>query len=178
MRTQHKFDFTPQPSDKVIWRKLNITPVLSDLPENFRKRVKLQPPRNNRVTTDCWIWKKSLNDAGYGRVDWKGLRHRMAHRVVYEIFYGPVPHGLEVDHLCSAPACVNPTHLEAVTRLENIRRSHTVGFGNGTRTHCRQGHAFTPRNIYRWRGKRFCLKCQGIRQAKWLEHKAKQAVLA
>jgi hypothetical protein len=46
----------------------------------------------------------------------------MAHRVAYEQFVGTVPDGLELDHLCENKACVNPGHLEPVTRSENVRR--------------------------------------------------------
>src|SRR5258708_6449787 len=164
-------------SDKFISRSVNIVLSIDVLPVYLRKRIKIQPCKNERVSGDCWVWQTALNEAGYGRVDWNGQRQRMAHKVIYELFYGPVPEGLEVDHLCLNPPCVNPAHLEAVTQLENIRRSHTTGNGNGTRTHCRQGHAFTPENIYSWRGKRFCLKCQTIRQRAYEERKATQSAL-
>ena len=47
-----------------------------------------------------------------------------AHRAVYEVFYGPIPNGLVIDHLCRVRCCVNPAHLEAITQADNLRRGH------------------------------------------------------
>lgn len=69
----------------------------------------------------CWLWLGSLTDKGYGRFYMGGKRY-LAHRYSYEHFVGPIPEGLEPDHLCRVPACVNPAHLEPVTRSENTRR--------------------------------------------------------
>ena len=65
----------------------------------------------------CWVWARSLDKEGYGR--WAG---KSAHRFFYEKFVGPIPDGLEIDHLCNNPSCVNPEHLEPVTHQENMRR--------------------------------------------------------
>lgn len=77
----------------------------------------------------CWIWERSVNDArgGYGMASWKdqGLhRIQSAHKLAYELFRGPVPRGLELDHVvCQQKVCCNPHHLEIVTPAENQRRN-------------------------------------------------------
>ncbi len=68
-----------------------------------------------------WIWRLALNANGYGIIG-VANRSKLAHRASFEAFIGPVPEGLELDHVCKTKACVNPAHLEAVTRSENVRR--------------------------------------------------------
>lgn len=73
---------------------------------------------------DCWVWSGRLNEKGYGRCS-RGPGRTFsdrAHRRMYEMAFGPVPEGLEVDHLCHVRSCCNPWHLEAVTHEENLRR--------------------------------------------------------
>ena len=73
------------------------------------------------VVDGCWLWNGGLSTSGYGTVYHNG-RTRRAHRVIWEMRVGEVPGGLEFDHLCRVRCCVNPDHLELVTRSENIRR--------------------------------------------------------
>jgi hypothetical protein len=69
----------------------------------------------------CWIWQGRKDRLGYCRL-WVDGALRLAHRHVYERERGPIPAGLDLDHLCRVPSCVNPAHLEPVTHAENVRR--------------------------------------------------------
>jgi hypothetical protein len=102
----------------------------------------------------CWVWTGTLSN-GYGRIS-HGGKQEGAHRVAHELFVGPVPEGLVIDHLCRTKACVNPEHLEAVTQRENMRR----GIKGVLTTHCPHGHAYDEENTYRDpRGGRRCRSC-------------------
>jgi hypothetical protein len=85
-----------------------------------------------------------------------------AHRFAYELLVGPIPEGLELDHLCRNHACVNPAHLEPVIHVENIRRGDTDAQGrcNRDKTHCPAGHPLDEANTYHnphgWRACRTC----------------------
>lgn len=73
--------------------------------------------------TPCWVWQRAVNENGYGRMP----GNQAAHRVYFERERGPVPDGLEIDHLCRVRACVRPDHMEAVTHAENVRRMYAAG---------------------------------------------------
>lgn len=72
-------------------------------------------------TTPCWIW-QGLKTKGYGHI--RRPYSTKAHRYAWTLAHGPIPEGLEIDHLCRQKACVNPDHLEPVTHLENMRRHY------------------------------------------------------
>jgi hypothetical protein len=73
---------------------------------------------------ECWVWTGATEHNGYARF-WLDGKMRYAHRVAYEWFRGPIPAGLDLDHLCRVRNCVNPYHLEAVTRQVNLLRGET-----------------------------------------------------
>lgn len=77
---------------------------------------------NRGYETPCWIWQGAVVHPGYGQMRRDG-RRVMAHRFYYEREHGPVPDGLELDHLCRVYACVNPDHLEPVTHAVNMSRA-------------------------------------------------------
>lgn len=67
----------------------------------------------------CWLWRGVRDRYGYGRMKIGG-RPKLAHRVVYERTYGPIPdEGMEIDHRCRVRACVRPDHLRLATRKQN-----------------------------------------------------------
>lgn len=112
-----------------------------------------------RITeSGCWVFTDALNHAGYGWFRING-KSRYAHRIAYEEFVGPIPEGLQLDHLCKVRCCINPNHLEPVTCKENLRRS-TIYDKNRNKTHCKYGHEFTPENTYiKQNGCRLCKTC-------------------
>lgn len=106
----------------------------------------------------CWLWTASLNK-GYGQFKW-GSGMRMAYKVAYELLLGPVPAGLDLDHLCRVKECVNPVHLEPVTHRENILRGESTVAERARQTRCKRGHLFDKANTSINRnGTRRCLTC-------------------
>ena len=113
----------------------------------------------NRVNkaAACWLWIGARDKDGYGKFGWPP---RMAHRISYEFLVGPIQAGLEIDHLCRNPGCVNPAHLEPVTHKENMMRGLGVGSANAAKTRCLNGHEYTADNTYRRPdGTRDCRTC-------------------
>jgi hypothetical protein len=113
----------------------------------------------------CHLW-VGRNVKGYGIFCVGGV-NKLAHRYAYEQKNGPIPKGLEIDHLCQVPMCVNPDHMEPVTHNENMAR------GKPTRTRCKHGHEFTPENTVirkRKTGKTYreCRECERDRCRKYL----------
>lgn len=136
------------------------------------------PHMLNRIVKQddgCWIWQQHLNRGGYGTVRLMALHPGHAvlvHRAMYELIVGPIPDGLELDHLCKVTACCNPAHLEPVTRRVNMDRSTFQQRKVEARralTHCRNGHEYTERNTHTTRlGRRRCRACS----AAWARAKA------
>lgn len=126
-------------------------------------------------TADCWLWTGGTN-RGYGIFTVKrNIEQVYVHVYAYRLLIGPIPEGHEIDHLCHTndPSCthqgeacthrrcVNPAHLEAVTKAENMRRRFA------RITHCPHNHEYTPENTYiNKRGARMCRECGRIRSVK------------
>lgn len=111
----------------------------------------------------CWEWQMSCMKAGYGQLFVAG-KNNYTHRLMYQLMTGPIPEGLELDHLCRNRKCCNPAHLEAVTSKENTRRGQS-NEASKNKTHCKQGHEFTPENTRRHKstGGRYCRTCMNAR---------------
>ena len=115
------------------------------------------------TTGNCWLWTGRKNSRGYGQT---GGPEQMAHRTAYVLVVGPIPDGLELDHLCRVRACVKPSHLEPVTHAENCRRAALA------RTHCRQGHPYTKDNtIWIKGGGRDCKTCHNRLTKNWAQRR-------
>jgi len=95
----------------------------------------------------CWLWTGHINDGGYGTIT-RNRRNIKAHRFAYETFRGPIPEGMEIDHLCRVRHCVNPDHLEVVTKKTNILRGVSFAAINARKTHCLHGHPYSEANTY------------------------------
>ena len=103
------------------------------LPEFFWQRAHPIP------VTGCWLWSGAVRGSGYS-----AFRRKYGHRAAVEAERGPIPEGMQVDHLCRVRSCVNPEHLDVVTARENLLRGDTVTARSASVTHCPQGHAREP----------------------------------
>ena len=120
----------------------------------FIARIRKKATINER---GCWLINTSLDYDGYYIGSYRGKAVR-AHKKIYIITHGEIPKGLVTDHLCKNRNCCNPDHLEIVTNLENIRRGKSF---NGSKTHCKNGHKYTPDNTYLdSKGHRHCNTCR------------------
>ena len=115
----------------------------------------------NRVlkTAGCWEWQGNRRISGYGRLQVEG-RETQAHRFAYELLIGPIPDGLDIDHLCRNRGCVNPAHMEPVTPTENTLRGVGAAAINARKTHCIRGHPFNLLNTVYRQGFRQCRTCE------------------
>lgn len=111
----------------------------------------------------CCIWQGAKSKAGYGQIV-VGRKVVYVHRAVYEYHHGPIPAGLELDHVadrgCCSRACCNEAHLEAVLPRENILRGSSPPAQNARRTHCPHGHPYSGDNVsVNSQGHRDCRAC-------------------
>jgi len=109
---------------------------------------------------ECWEWVGATTckkpHRAYGQF-WFKDRLVLAHRFSYEMDVGVIPDGMDIDHLCRNTRCVNPQHLEPVTRAENVRRAWEAN----PITHCIRGHELNEENTYvAPTGKRTCWICK------------------
>ncbi len=124
----------------------------------------------------CWEWTASRFRTGYAQFRFNGTMVR-AHRLAYIAIHGEPEEGLDLDHLCRVRHCVNPAHLEPVTRSENNRRGlNDPGALHRDKTHCPQGHPYDKANTYvrirDGRPRRQCIACMRERTRVWRARKA------
>jgi len=125
----------------------------------------------------CWVWQLFNAQAGHKRGGYYGRTCRQgeqrpigAHVLAHEVFIGPIPEGLEVDHTCLNTLCCNPDHLEAVTPAENNRRKWASGNGRNQNTgknHCPKCGELYSGESRRGDGRTFrhCVPCMKAYQA-------------
>lgn len=133
-------------------------------------------PRVNRTPEGCWLWTaKAQTSNGYGQLRVNG-RMVLVHRFAYELLVGPIPEGMQIDHLCRVRRCVNPDHLEPVTNLTNRQRSAPFRprMHRPTRrphpreqTHCIKGHPFDEANTGAQPTGRRCRACAREATQRW-----------
>lgn len=130
--------------------------------------------RHVLIGDGCWSWIGALRN-GYGVINGHRRNERLAHRVAYETWVGPIPDGLTLDHICHTydetclggqgclhRRCINPTHLEPVTINENVSRGRKH---YSSRTHCPSGHPFSVENTaLRSDGGRRCKVCRNAQE--------------
>lgn len=139
--------------------------VLSGLASAPMERLRKFAPKVQVCENGCWQWTGNKHpDNGYARIWFDRHDDRLAHRVAYEWAKGPIPEGLVLDHLCRNRSCVNPSHLEPVTSVENVMRGESAWAINARKTHCLRGHPFSDENTRVYGGMRHCLECGRIRK--------------
>lgn len=110
-------------------------------------------------TDDCWLYAGNLNTKGYGRI-WIDGRYVFTHRLMWQDYNSRViPDGYNIDHLCRVHACINPSHLEAVTPRENVLRGVGPPAQLARRDSCKNGHPFSKSNTRFYGNTRRCRKC-------------------
>jgi hypothetical protein len=115
-------------------------------PERFLTKV-LQ-------TDSCWDWQGDIQKDGYGK-----LASALAHRLSYRLFKSEIPADLTIDHLCRNRRCVNPDHLEVVTKRINTLRGISPSAIHARKTHCPYGHPYDLINTRWYKGTRHCREC-------------------
>lgn len=150
---------TRLPMDDDAWCTVGTMPGPAPIPIDERIR------RNVAVRDGCWTWMGYIGSDGYARIQWyvDGKKvSGLVHRVSYETFVGPIPAGLDLDHLCRNRACCNPEHLEPVTHQENVQRGEKYRPSS-----CKHGHAYPEHMAVRSdTGYAYCRACRRERRRK------------
>lgn len=131
-------------------------------------------------TPTCWLWTGSRISSGYGNIGLPNRGVAYVHRASYELHIGPIPEGHEIHHTCGNKVCVNPAHLEAITRRIHVHLTPgCASYLNARKTHCPKGHPYTTDNLspatLAKRNARRCMTCSRERdRARWPEKYKKE----
>lgn len=151
---------------------MDITPEF-EWPEHIPQKDVFRFIQKIEIVEECWEWRgahKYGDPLNYGFFSYPS--NRLAHRVAYEWWIGPLVEGFEINHLCCNCSCVNPEHLEQITRHENLMKSEGITAHNAQKTCCPRGHPYDKINS---QGRRVCRQCdretlrRSRRRAKGLE---------
>jgi HNH endonuclease len=118
--------------------------------------------------THCWIWTGDLDSSGYGTI-WDIRIAIRAYRAIWTHVFGNVPEGKELHHRCGVKKCVNPFHLEPLTRREHsIKTPQSCCSKHRAKTHCHKGHALSGNNLHiEPGGGRRCITCRREKSRRW-----------
>jgi hypothetical protein len=114
--------------------------VTSQILERFLAKVEFP----DDVENECWSWIGNCHQAGYGVFVISGAPY-LSHRLSYDHFWGPIPEGMELHHNCGTKLCVNPRHLEPISKSDHAKGELNKRY---CRTHCANGHLLSAENIY------------------------------
>ena len=133
--------------------------VPEDLVLEFIARMRAKLAAKSRQEGDCILWTGSIYDTGYGVIR-IATKTRAVHRIAYQLAYGSIEDGMDIHHTCRNRACINPDHLEALTRQAHNHKTHRLDA-------CRRGHPYNEENTY-WtpNGARQCKACRKMRDRK------------
>ena len=123
---------------------MTLAALMTELQHRVRSR---SDEVDHGYTSPCWISNRARHAKGYTKMGLCG-QTLLTHRVAYEAYVGPIPDGLQIDHLCRQTACCNPDHLEPVTCRENLLRGDTRTAAQAAATHCKRGHPYDEANTY------------------------------
>lgn len=143
--------------------------------DRLRQRLEAGTRRND---SGCWIWQRTHDRDGYGVIKVNRRTLQFVHRVSYELHTGPIPDGLQLDHLCRVRDCLNPSHLEPVTSLTNTMRSPIAPAAiNSRKTRCNNGHPLAGVNLYTAPdNSRQCRTCHRERVREYRQRKAQTQI--
>ncbi len=144
------------------WRSQGLCGVCGRWKIGTEQRTRFNFWRKVKMSDACWIWMGAMDENARGEFLYCGKVWR-AHRLSWTWFYGEIPSGLVLDHLCKNGRCVNPNHLEPVTHRENKKRDR--------KPYCGKGHKMSGQNVYWWRPKkgtlrRKCRECSRLRKGR------------